>query len=132
MDLSVRCVVDVFGLSDFTDAEIAAYPCGVDNTGPDSPLNLLIRHALYPFDDIRATMSPINWIAPEKHLPPTLIVHGDRDNMCSFPHSVALYKKLCECGQSADFIMVRNALHGTRIWIPAMIDAILAFLKAHL
>ena len=131
IDLSVKCVVDFFGPSDFTRDDFRTYPCGVEET-PDSPFNMLVGNAIYTYEDPAAAASPVSYITKEKRLPATLIVHGDRDNMCPFPQSVRLYRKLTECGQPVDFYMVRNAAHGAKIWIPKVMEIVTDFLKAHL
>lgn len=130
LPLNIKCIVDVFGPGDFTT--FCNDPCGVDNVSEDSPMNLFFNNAMHSYDDIRATASPVSYVSKERKLPPTLIIHGDRDPMVPFSQSVTLYEKMRDNDQEVDFYMIRNAKHGTYIWTKKIIQLIIDFLGAHL
>ncbi len=129
-DLSVRCIVDFFGLTDLT--VIADDPSGMDHVTENSIEARLLGAKPSEIPEACKAASPVTYITQEAQLPPTLIVHGDRDDMVPFRQSVLLYEKLKQCGQSADFIMVRNGAHGARIWTSTVMDTVKNYLAAHL
>lgn len=129
-DLSVRCIVDFFGPSDFN--QIGEWPSGVDHCTRNSVEAKLLGNTISEIPQKAAIASPIHYITKEEELPPVLIIHGDRDDMVPFHQSVILYETLRNCGKSVEFYMVRNGAHGFRIWTEAVIKIVKDFLGAHL
>lgn len=129
IDLHVKCIVDFFGPTNF--ATLLNYPCGMDNASEAAPHSRLAANSLYPISD-RAFLSPITYVEPERNLPATLIIHGDKDRMVPFAQSVELFEKMRDQGHPVDFYMIRNGEHGSKIWIPSVMEIVKGFLKANL
>lgn len=127
---SVRCIVDLFGPTDFDDA--ARQPSGIDHAGADSIEGKLLGAPPAQVPELVRRADPISYLSDQRWAPPTLILHGDRDDMVPFHQSVLLYEAYRRCGQQADFYLVRNAAHGFRIWTEPVMKVIKDFLRAHL
>ena len=73
-----------------------------DNEG--SPVN---------FDPADApAVSPILHVTPDD--PPTLLIHGDQDEVVNVSHSHRMYKALQEHGVETNLIVIEGAGHGFR------------------
>jgi acetyl esterase/lipase len=97
----VSCVVDYFGLSDFTNwhsevaSEVSARFLGGD-----------LSHQ--PLTYIRA--SPVSWVTPDAA--PTLAVHGANDPLITFEQSVRIVDRLLAAGVEAELEIIAGAGHG--------------------
>jgi len=99
----VRCVVNVYGPSDFTKS----YGKSVD-AAEVLPLwlggNLETARAKH----IRA--SPLNWVTP--NAAPTLCIHGTEDKYVAHEQAVWLVDRLKACGVEAELLTLEGAGHG--------------------
>ena len=77
-------------------------------------------------------MSPLALVEEGLPCPPTLILHGDRDAIVPYEQGEALFHSLRKKGQDAAMIRVEGADHEGDFWSPAVHEAILDFLTAHL
>lgn len=107
------CVVDWYG--PVAIDQMNCVPSAQDHSAPDSPEGRLIGHR--PVREHReraAAANPISYIpsVERRVLPPTLIIHGDRDPLVNFEQSVLLYEALREAGQNVTFYRLPNAHHG--------------------
>ena len=56
--------------------------------------------------------SPIVHVTPDD--PPTLLIHGDKDDLVPISHSQNLYKALQDTGIKSEFVTIEGAGHGFR------------------
>lgn len=127
---SVSCIVDFYAPTDFLDA--ARQPSGIDHVTAESIEGKLLGAAPSEVPELAERANPLHYISTKNPAPPTLIVHGDRDDLIPFRQSVILYQKLNACGHSADFYMVRNGGHGFGTWTREVVGVTKSFLRAHL
>jgi len=125
-----RCVVDFYGPSALD--EMPKYPSDMDHADIDSPECRVIGGLLEENSERIRQADPRTYITPERHLPPILIMHGDRDSTVPFNQSLILYEKLRDCGKDAEFYKVHGAGHGNGMWGDRCIGLVLAFLEAYL
>jgi dipeptidyl aminopeptidase/acylaminoacyl peptidase len=60
--------------------------------------------------ELARKISPITHVSPDD--PPTLIIHGDADNLVPIAQAQAIIAKLKEAGVPAELIVKRGAGHG--------------------
>ncbi len=61
--------------------------------------------------DAARTASPLTYVTPGSPMPPTLIVHGDKDKLVPLEQSQVLYRKIKECGGKVTLDVVSGG-HG--------------------
>ena len=123
----VKAVVDCFGPTDLVkmiDDQYAANPRGEDNL-----LWALAGRNETTYKDVLGKISPINYVAPGRELPPFLILHGDADDVVLFEDSEALYDKLIQTGHEADFVHVTGAPHEGDFWSEELLKIIFDFIE---
>jgi acetyl esterase/lipase len=59
-----------------------------------------------------ADFSPLVHVTPDD--PPTLLIHGDKDELVNISHSQIMYKALQEAGIKSEFVTLPGAAHGFR------------------
>lgn len=127
---SIRCVVDYCGLTNFE--EITKFPSDLDHVSENSIEARVLGGTAADNPELVRLADPRTYITPERHLPPILIMHGDRDSTVPFNQSLILYEKLRDCGKDAEFYKVHGAGHGNGMWGDRCIGLVLAFLEAYL
>jgi acetyl esterase/lipase len=60
--------------------------------------------------EISRRISPITHVTPDD--PPTLLIHGDKDDLVPLQQSEVMYAKLKEAGVPAELIVKKDAAHG--------------------
>lgn len=129
---AVNAVLDFYGPTDVPRINDAprnpVYTADKENI----PEDLLFGGCVIDHPEIAQPGNPLNYITAEKDLPPILIVHGDWDSMVPFQQSVLIYKKLMECGKTAEFYKVYGAEHGTCLWTPEVLKTAEQFLGIYL
>ena len=130
----VRCVVDWYGPTVFD--QMNRYPSAQDHTAPTSPEGFVLgKRDVLGHPDWVAAASPISYVMPFDNLalPPTLIMHGDRDQLVSFNQSVRLYRALRDAGQDVEFYKVTGANHGRAGFrCASALEVVKQFLRAYL
>lgn len=63
-------------------------------------------------DSLAPAISPIRFVTPDD--PPTLLIHGDADELVPIRNSEILYESLQEAGVESEFITIPGADHGFR------------------
>lgn len=127
---AVNAVVDFYGVSDLRT--LGGPPSWIDHDAADSPGSLML--GVSPLaDPVRAAVhSPIAYIAPERDIPPFLLMHGDVDVIVPFQQSVQLYRALREAGKPAEFYKISGGNHGVRFWSPRIVEIVVSFFGRHL
>ena len=99
----------VAGANDRVAAVVAYYP-PVDLqplVGPNERFPALD----FP-ESMAAAISPIRFVTPDD--PPTLLIHGDADELVPIRNSEVLYEALQDAGVTSDFITIPGGDHGFR------------------
>lgn len=122
---AVSCVVDFFGPTDLRNRE------ALDRLGNPSPDTKLLGAAPADVPELAAQASPI--VHVDASDVPFFIVHGTRDPLVPYSHSVALDKALREAGVSVVFQTIEGGGHGDfAAALPELNDRIDAFLQQQL
>ena len=124
---SVKAVVDCFGPTDLVkmiDDQYAAQPKNEENL-----LWALAGKDKKTYKDVLGRISPINYVTPDRQLPPFLILHGDADELVLFEDSEALYDKLTENGYAADLVCISGAPHEGNFWSEELLEIAFAFIE---
>ena len=119
---SVKAVVDCFGPTDLVKMIDRQY--GVQPRDDENLLWALGGRNEETYRDTLSLISPINYVTPERSLPPFLILHGDADDVVLFEDSEALYDKLIANGYEADFVQVVGAPHEGDFWSQELLEII--------
>jgi len=99
----INLVLDFYGPSDFLTLN------GFDDKNPKNPVTLLLGGPVSERRDLAKRASPITYI--DKHDPPFLIVHGEKDESVNNQQSVLLSSLLTKAGVKNELIIVPGAPH---------------------
>lgn len=105
---SVQAVVDLFGPTDF--ARMAQASGTIDHDAADSPESKFLGKPVREVPELVKKANPITYIDAED--PPTLMIHGENDNLVPVQQSELLYSALTQAGVRARLVRVKNAGHG--------------------
>ncbi len=131
----VNCVVDCFGPTDLIrmmDVQYANIPVDSGNA------NLFVALSGGELVDGRmdeegrknlAAISPVNYVKPDRKLPPFLVLHGDADPVVLYEDSEAFYHQLVENGFEADLVRVTDAPHEGNFWSMQLLNIIFDFIE---
>ena len=100
---AVRCVVNVYGPSDFTKS----YGKSVDAA---QVLPLFLGGNLEQARRRHIEASPLNWVTPDAA--PTLCIHGTEDKYVAHEQAVWLVDKLKASAVEAELLTLEGAGHG--------------------
>lgn len=79
-----------------------------------------------------AEASAQTYLAPDRAVPPILLLHGDRDTQVSAAHSRTLYERLTQNGTEADYIELAGVNHGgAPFWTEDVLQIIADFIHKH-
>lgn len=104
----VRCVVDLFGPSEFL--AMNDHHSRIDHNAPESPESLLIGGALPQHKEAARAASPISYVSRDD--PPFLIIHGTDDPLVPLNQSERLADALKAAGVPCAFYRVLGGGHG--------------------
>ena len=99
----VKCVVNVYGPSDFTKS----YDKSVDAA---EVLPLFLGGNLEPAMKAHVRSSPLNWVTP--NAAPTLCIHGTDDKYVAHEQAVWMVDRLKASGVEAELLTLQGAGHG--------------------
>ncbi|MBN9524518.1 alpha/beta hydrolase [bacterium] len=99
----VKCVVNVYGPSDFTKS----YGKSVDAA---QVLPLFLGGNLETARPAHIRSSPLNWVTP--NAAPTLCIHGTDDQYVAHEQAVWMIDRLKACGVEAELLTLQGAGHG--------------------
>lgn len=128
-DNRVNAIVDFYGVTDI--ANLGYGNEALDHASADAPEALLLGAPVPEIPEKANAASPIYNI-PEGETPPTLIVHGDCDEVVSVSQSIKLYKTMKNMGKTVHFIKVIHAGHGPGVWQEEVFNEVGAFLHNYL
>lgn len=126
----VKCVVECFGPTDLVKM--------IDNQYAENPRNE--QNLLYAlggrdentYHDVLNKISPINYVMPDKALPPMMILHGDADPVVLYEDSDAFYEKMTAAGHEIDLVRITGAPHEGNFWSQPLLEMAFAFIEKHL
>jgi acetyl esterase/lipase len=120
----VRCVVNVYGPSDFTKS----YGKSVDAA---QVLPLFLGGNLETARLAHVRSSPLNWVTP--NAAPTLCIHGTEDKYVHHEQSQWVVDRLKACGVEGELLILPGAGHGfTGLDAVTAEGALVAFFDRHL
>ena len=99
----VNCVVNFYGPSDLTKS----YGKSVDAA---EVLPLFLGGNVEKERPKHITASPLYWVTPQA--PPTLCVHGTKDNYVAYEQSIWMVDRLLAAGVDAELVTLQGAGHG--------------------
>jgi acetyl esterase/lipase len=120
----VRCVVNFYGSSDLT----RSYGKSVDAA---EVLPLFLGGNVEKERPKHLMASPLYWVTPLA--PPTLCVHGTKDNYVAYEQSIWMVDRLLAAGVEAELVTLQGAGHGFGgEQVKAADAALFAFFDKHL
>lgn len=78
-----------------------------------------------------ADASPINYIQPDKKMPPFLLIQGDDDPIIPMAQGLRFCDRVRGSGGRAEFVKIAGGLHGDGCWSPEAMSLVVQFLKAY-
>lgn len=99
----VNCVVNLYGPSDLT----RSYGKSVDAA---EVLPLFLGGTVEKERPKHLTASPLYWVTPLT--PPTLCIHGTKDNYVAYEQSIWMMDRLLAAGVEAELVTMQGAGHG--------------------
>lgn len=131
----VQCVVECFGPTDLMqmlpEEYIDLMRCpAMDNTPFIEPFRGLVGE-----NDVRQVlkdMSPVNYIDSCKKIPPTLIIHGDADEIVPYAQGTLMYKRLYDAKAIVRMICIKDAPHEGSFWSEELHQNIRTFIGEYI
>ena len=131
----VQCVVECYGPTDLIKMLPEQYIDMMRNPAMDNTPFIAPFRGLVGDRDIRQVlheMSPVNYIDSCDKLPPTLIVHGDADEIVPYAQSTLMLEKLHDAGAIVRMICVKNAPHSGNFWSEELHHEIQSFIGEYI
>ncbi len=130
-DLSVSTevdgVIDLYGTVDI--ASMVSEDMNMEKFALTPPAQLVKK---FTPESAKEALKPANilqYITPERRLPPTLIAHGTADDIVPISQSEMLYNALVKAGKESDFYKVKDAAHADPVFFDEdMMDIYEAFI----
>ena len=129
---AVCAVVDFYGPTDVTRVNDAPRDPMVTADKDNIPEDILFGGCVADHPEIAQPGNPLNYVSPDKPLPPVMIAHGDQDPVVPFNQSVLMYQKLRECDKAVEFFKVVGAGHETNVWTEELLENVAKFLGAYM
>lgn len=115
----VQCVVECFGPTDLIEMLPEQYLNMINDPAYDNTPFIEPFRGLVGKNDVRQVlrdMSPVNYIGTCEKFPPTMIIHGDADEIVPYEQGVLMYEKLCDAGAIVKMLCVKDAPHEGSFW----------------
>lgn len=106
----VKAIVDWYGPTDFVN--MSYYPSSQNHHVPECPEGVEIGGVdVLENPQLSREASPMSYLDKDIPTPPTLIMHGGRDQLVPFNQSCRLYATMKALGKDVTFIKLDNACH---------------------
>lgn len=126
----VNGIIDFYGVVDIQMED--GFPSMKNHQEADSPEGMFLGGI--SIRDNRALAEktlPANYL--DHPVPPILMIHGTKDRIVSFQHSVSMYRALVMAHQEVEFYRLRNADHGdVSFYRDSTLDLVIDFIRRHL
>ena len=107
---AVSCIIDWYGPTDF--AMMSHYPSSQNHHDPDCPEGVELGGVdVLDHPELNRAASPMTYLSADRPTPPTLIMHGGRDQLVPFNQSCRLYATMKALGKDVTFYKLDNACH---------------------
>jgi acetyl esterase/lipase len=126
---SINGVISYYSPVDISKMNNA--PSIINHLDENSPEGYLIgkKKVLENMELVEPTIVT-NYIDQSRNIPPTLIVHGDKDRLVAFSQSVLLYNSLSKNNKDVIFYKLHGADHGgAPFWTSQLIDVLENFIN---
>lgn len=127
----VDCVVECYGPTDLLTMLPDEFIDQMHQPVMDNAPFIASFRGLVGDMDVRQVlhdMSPVNYLDSCDKIPPTLILHGDADEIVPYSQSTMLYEKLCDAGVIAKMICVKDAPHSYSFWSEELYQHVISFI----
>ncbi|KAA8826791.1 alpha/beta hydrolase [Bifidobacterium reuteri] len=106
----VKCIVDWYGPTDF--AMMSHYPSSQNHHVPECPEGVELGGVdVLEHPELNRAASPMTYLTADRPTPPTLIMHGGRDQLVPFNQSCRLYATMRALGKDVTFYKLDNSCH---------------------
>ena len=127
----VQCVVECFGPTDLLKMLPDQFVDQLHHPSLDNAPFIAPFRGLVGDKDIRqvlADMSPVNYIDSCEKIPPTLIIHGDADEIVPYVQGTLMYEKLHDAGAITQMICIKDAPHEGSFWSEELHQCVRSFI----
>lgn len=132
---AVQCVVECFGPTDLMKMLSEQYiDMMLDPALDHTPFIESFRGLVGDMDVRRVLkeMSPVSYIDSCERIPPTLIVHGDADEIVPYEQGTLMLEKLHDAGAIVRMICVKDAPHSGSFWSERVHQEIQSFIGTYI
>jgi len=133
---AVQLVVECFGPTNLEHMLSKEFVTGMKNGALTDDMRFIKNfRGLFGDRDIvevMRRMSPVRYISTCAQLPPTLIIHGDADDVVPYAQGVEMYEKLHDAGGKVEMIRILGAPHEGSFWSDALHTEIQRFIDENL
>lgn len=106
----VKAIVDWYGPTDFVKMNF--YASSQNHSAPECPEGVEIGGVdVLEYPDRSRVASPMSYLSADVPTPPTLIMHGGRDQLVPFNQSCRLYATMKALDKDVTFLKLDNACH---------------------
>ncbi|MBP5305134.1 MAG: alpha/beta hydrolase [Lachnospiraceae bacterium] len=125
----VNGIINYYGSTTFMFPD--SNPITMNHCLPDSPEGQVMGGKdLIKEPELARALSVDCNIEKDTDLPPVLNIHGTADVVVSAKCSVAVYRRLKECGKDTELILLEGANHGgNEFWTDDILDRVTAFIE---
>jgi len=127
----VDCVVECYGPTDLLTMLPDEFIDQMHQPAMDNAPFIASFRGLVGDMDVRQVlhdMSPVNYLDSCDKIPPTLILHGDADQIVPYSQSTMMYEKLCDAGAITKMICVKDAPHSYSFWSEELYQLVISFI----
>ena len=131
----VQCVVECFGPTDLIEMLPEQYHKMLHDPSYDNVPFIEPFRGLVGDKDVRQVlydMSPVNYLDSCEKIPPTLIIHGDADEIVPYEQGTLMYEKLHEAGAIVEMICIKNAPHEGSFWTEELHEHVRSFIGEYI
>lgn len=127
---AVSAVCDCFGPKDLSN-QVTHAANGEDFPYSESIKGLIGNATPERVEEMKA-LSPIWHLREGKHLPPTLVLHGDQDPTVAYSQSITFVEEAAANGFDCQMVCVEGAPHERGFWSQEVLNEIHAFFDKNL
>ncbi|MBH1941858.1 alpha/beta hydrolase [Mobilitalea sibirica] len=129
---SIKAIIDYYAPTDISEISLMADP--ELYLAPDSLIGMWLGGvSIIDHPDKVIPTIPMNYLSPDKQVPPVFIIHGSVDTMVPFYQSELLFRALNDLGKDTVCYKLEGADHGgSAFWTEEIFDLIEEFLSKYI